>query len=205
MGIFGKRDLPPLDGGDEARLCHTIGCGNLMENGLPFCLDCLRQRMRLAYSDDRGALDAWPTRPITRETPAVTPTQLGRIERELPSTLNALEMEQEAELVRMFAAPLFTEYDKATDTYDARRLDRCCEWCCRILNEGIDDPRAIVRPAKLHYLCKAHSSRHDALQRAHAKIDRMTWHNKQSTAQIAVHFRYGYLGEYLAQQQHTDR
>lgn len=187
MGIFGKRDLPPLDGNDDARLCHTTGCGNLMENGLPFCLSCLRERMRLAYGPDSAALDAWPTRPITRDMPAVTPAQFGRIERELPSTLDALEMEQESELIRMFAAPIF----------DPAALDECCVWCCHMLNEGISNPRDFHHPLTAFFTCRAHSPRQDALKRAHAKIDRMAWHNKQSVAQIAVHFRYGYLGEYL--------
>lgn len=206
MGIFGNRNngtdgLPPL-GDDEGRerheqrRCHTIGCAREREEGLPFCLHCWQQRIRLMLADGDAALQAWPVRPMTpitaHETPAMPPLptrpeRVERIEREAPADLDETTQKQEAELIRALAAPLF----------ERQALDRRCLWCCHLLNEFVSDPRALVHPTKLNYACASHAYRLRALRDVERKMERMRLINQQSTAQIAVYFRYGYLGDYL--------
>lgn len=198
MDIFGNGD----EGAQE--MCDSLNCERRRAAGSKYCDPCTHDRMLLYIVGDDAGLQAWPTRQSATLTP-VQSAHLDRLERELPATLDAEEQAQQAELVRAKAAPLFATYDRERDTFDPYALDRRCMWCCWAYNEGVHDAQAFVKPAKPHYTCQAHSLRMDALFDALDKIRRMRAVNHKSTAQIAVYYKFGYLGEYLHQQARRDQ
>lgn len=184
MGIF------DLFGGREPRteFCHTVGCGNPREHGLTFCKACQMRRVETWMQGGTSELEAWIARPLTEQLPAVRPpARLDRIERELPSTLDADEVAREQELMRTFSAPLFENMP-----------DRRCYWCCKMLNEGAYDTSELVKPTRAYFECPRHGERHMANIVVDGKMQEMRYRRGMTTSQIAHYFRYGYLGEYLS-------